>query len=62
MVPDPEVMPEWAKKKGIIGTYKDLCKNTVGVPSHKHLFYIINLRIVLVIIDAENFKDEYVFC
>ncbi len=30
VVPDPEVMPEWAKKKGIIGTYKDLCKNTVG--------------------------------
>lgn len=30
MVPDPEVMPEWAKKKGMLGTYKDLCKNTVG--------------------------------
>uniref|UniRef100_A0A672J894 Long-chain-fatty-acid--CoA ligase n=1 Tax=Salarias fasciatus TaxID=181472 RepID=A0A672J894_SALFA len=29
VVPDPEVMPEWAKKKGILGTYKDLCKNTV---------------------------------
>ncbi|XP_042355493.1 long-chain-fatty-acid--CoA ligase 6 [Plectropomus leopardus] len=28
VVPDPEVMPEWARKKGIIGTYKDLCKNT----------------------------------
>uniref|UniRef100_A0A673C204 Long-chain-fatty-acid--CoA ligase n=1 Tax=Sphaeramia orbicularis TaxID=375764 RepID=A0A673C204_9TELE len=30
VVPDPEVMPEWARKKGLIGTYKDLCKNTVG--------------------------------
>lgn len=30
VVPDPDVMPEWAKKKGIVGTYKDLCKNTVG--------------------------------
>ncbi|XP_024921305.1 long-chain-fatty-acid--CoA ligase 6 [Cynoglossus semilaevis] len=28
VVPDPEVMPEWAKKKGIFGTYDDLCKNT----------------------------------
>ncbi|XP_047463768.1 long-chain-fatty-acid--CoA ligase 6 isoform X1 [Mugil cephalus] len=28
VVPDAEVMPEWAKKKGILGTYKDLCKNT----------------------------------
>uniref|UniRef100_A0A671WNT9 Arachidonate--CoA ligase n=1 Tax=Sparus aurata TaxID=8175 RepID=A0A671WNT9_SPAAU len=28
VVPDPEVMPEWAKKKGMLGTYKDLCKNT----------------------------------
>lgn len=24
-------MPAWAKKKGILGTYKDLCKNTVSV-------------------------------
>lgn len=30
IVPDPEVMPEWAKKKGIVGTYKDLCENLVG--------------------------------
>uniref|UniRef100_A0A8C5H2M4 Long-chain-fatty-acid--CoA ligase n=1 Tax=Gouania willdenowi TaxID=441366 RepID=A0A8C5H2M4_GOUWI len=29
IVPDPEVMPEWAKKKGMLGTYKDLCKNTL---------------------------------
>uniref|UniRef100_A0A7N9AVB7 Long-chain-fatty-acid--CoA ligase n=1 Tax=Mastacembelus armatus TaxID=205130 RepID=A0A7N9AVB7_9TELE len=28
VVPDPEVMPEWAKKKGMLGTYMDLCKNT----------------------------------
>ncbi|KAM8835961.1 long-chain-fatty-acid--CoA ligase 6 isoform 1-T2 [Synchiropus picturatus] len=28
VVPDPEVMPAWAKKKGMLGTYKDLCKNT----------------------------------
>uniref|UniRef100_A0AAX7VIS1 Long-chain-fatty-acid--CoA ligase n=1 Tax=Astatotilapia calliptera TaxID=8154 RepID=A0AAX7VIS1_ASTCA len=28
VVPDPETMPEWAKKKGILGTYEDLCKNT----------------------------------
>ncbi|KAM4620800.1 long-chain-fatty-acid--CoA ligase 6 [Polymixia lowei] len=29
VVPDPEVMPAWAKKKGMQGSYKDLCKNTV---------------------------------
>lgn len=23
-------MPEWARKKGIVGTYKDMCKNLVG--------------------------------
>ncbi|XP_058483718.1 long-chain-fatty-acid--CoA ligase 6 isoform X2 [Solea solea] len=28
VVPDPEVMPQWAKKKGMLGTYNDLCKNT----------------------------------
>lgn len=30
VVPDPETMPEWAKKRGILGTYEDLCKNTVS--------------------------------
>ena len=30
VVPDPEVMPGWAKKKGMDGSYRDLCKNTVG--------------------------------
>lgn len=30
IVPDPEVLPEWAKKKGIVGTFKDMCKNLVG--------------------------------
>ena len=30
VVPDPEVLPNWAKKKGIQGEFKDLCKNTVG--------------------------------
>lgn len=29
IVPDPEVMPSWAKKKGIDGCYDDLCKNVV---------------------------------
>ncbi|XP_062309546.1 long-chain-fatty-acid--CoA ligase 6 isoform X2 [Osmerus eperlanus] len=28
VVPDPEVMPGWAKKKGMDGSYRDLCKNT----------------------------------
>lgn len=23
-------MPEWARKKGIVGTYKEMCKNLVG--------------------------------
>lgn len=27
IVPDPEVMPEWAKKKGMSGTYLELCAN-----------------------------------
>uniref|UniRef100_A0A4W4HEX5 Arachidonate--CoA ligase n=1 Tax=Electrophorus electricus TaxID=8005 RepID=A0A4W4HEX5_ELEEL len=27
VVPDPEVMPSWAQKKGIGGCYDDLCKN-----------------------------------
>ncbi|TTE96765.1 Long-chain-fatty-acid--CoA ligase 6 [Bagarius yarrelli] len=27
VVPDPEVMPSWAKKRGIVGCYGDLCEN-----------------------------------
>ncbi|CAK6446026.1 unnamed protein product [Pipistrellus nathusii] len=27
VVPDPEVMPSWAQKRGIEGTYKELCAN-----------------------------------
>lgn len=27
IVPDPEVMPEWAKKKGMSGSYLELCAN-----------------------------------
>ncbi|XP_027283301.1 long-chain-fatty-acid--CoA ligase 6 isoform X7 [Cricetulus griseus] len=27
VVPDPEVMPAWAQKKGIEGTYQELCAN-----------------------------------
>uniref|UniRef100_A0A6Q2ZDK6 Arachidonate--CoA ligase n=1 Tax=Esox lucius TaxID=8010 RepID=A0A6Q2ZDK6_ESOLU len=29
VVPDPETMPAWAMKKGMEGSYRDLCKNTV---------------------------------
>lgn len=30
VVPDPEVMPSWAQKRGIEGTYAELCANKVG--------------------------------
>lgn len=30
IVPDPEVMPSWAQKKGIDGCYDDLCQNVVS--------------------------------
>lgn len=33
IVPDPEVMPEWAKKKGMSGTYLELCANPVSATS-----------------------------
>lgn len=29
VVPDAEVMPGWAKKKGFNGMYAELCKNVV---------------------------------
>lgn len=29
VVPDPEVMPSWAQKRGIEGTYSELCVNKV---------------------------------
>uniref|UniRef100_A0A3B4E258 Arachidonate--CoA ligase n=1 Tax=Pygocentrus nattereri TaxID=42514 RepID=A0A3B4E258_PYGNA len=30
VVPDPEVMPSWAQKKGLEGSYEDLCRNMVS--------------------------------
>uniref|UniRef100_A0A3Q4GJT2 Long-chain-fatty-acid--CoA ligase n=1 Tax=Neolamprologus brichardi TaxID=32507 RepID=A0A3Q4GJT2_NEOBR len=43
IVPDPETMPGWAKKKGILGTYEDLCKNTVkNIYIHNEMFSIQN--------------------
>lgn len=30
VVPDPEVMPSWAQKRGIEGTYVELCTNRVS--------------------------------
>ncbi|KAL8211911.1 UNVERIFIED_CONTAM: Long-chain-fatty-acid--CoA ligase 6 [Gekko kuhli] len=35
VVPDAEVMPGWAKKKGFDGTYTVLCKNVRSPLSHK---------------------------
>lgn len=29
IVPDPEVLPKWAKKRGHEGSYDELCKNKV---------------------------------
>ena len=29
MVPDPDFLPIWIKKKGIEGSYSELCKNKV---------------------------------
>uniref|UniRef100_A0A673ZWF0 Long-chain-fatty-acid--CoA ligase n=1 Tax=Salmo trutta TaxID=8032 RepID=A0A673ZWF0_SALTR len=31
VVPDPETMPAWALKKGMEGSYRDLCKNTKAI-------------------------------
>ncbi|XP_014803218.1 PREDICTED: long-chain-fatty-acid--CoA ligase 6-like [Calidris pugnax] len=34
VVPDSEVMPGWAKKRGFEGTYAELCKNKTSANSH----------------------------
>lgn len=31
VVPDPDFLPMWLKKKGIEGSYSELCKNKVRV-------------------------------
>lgn len=30
VVPDPDILVIWAKKKGLGGSYEELCKNKVG--------------------------------
>lgn len=29
VVPDPEVFVDWAKERGLLGSYKELCQNPV---------------------------------
>lgn len=36
VVPDSEVMPGWAKKRGFDGTYEELCKNKVCLSVYLH--------------------------
>lgn len=38
VVPDSEVMPGWAKKRGFEGTYAELCKNKVCICSTDFIF------------------------
>ncbi|KAH0509918.1 Long-chain-fatty-acid--CoA ligase 6 [Microtus ochrogaster] len=43
VVPDPEVMPAWAQKKGIKGTFQELCKNKVkAIHIHCDMFSVQN--------------------
>lgn len=30
VVPDPEVFVDWAKERGFVGSYEELCQNPVG--------------------------------
>lgn len=36
IVPDPEVMPEWAKKEGLSPDMKELCENKVTTMYRKN--------------------------
>lgn len=42
VVPDPEVFVDWAKDRGLVGSYKDLCQNPVRCSKfHKFSLQII---------------------
>ncbi len=45
-VPDPDFLPGWAKKRGIEGSYTEMCKSKVkhfGFGSYDDDVYIFNL-------------------
>uniref|UniRef100_A0A8C2B9V7 Arachidonate--CoA ligase n=1 Tax=Cyprinus carpio TaxID=7962 RepID=A0A8C2B9V7_CYPCA len=43
IVPDPDFLPGWAKKRGIEGSYEELCKNKVkDIALHTEMFSIQN--------------------
>uniref|UniRef100_A0A4X2KHH9 Long-chain-fatty-acid--CoA ligase n=1 Tax=Vombatus ursinus TaxID=29139 RepID=A0A4X2KHH9_VOMUR len=43
VVPDPEVMPSWAKKRGFDGTYAELCQDKVkAIYIHSDMFSVQN--------------------
>lgn len=34
IVPDPDFLPGWAKKRGLVGSYEELCRNKVLVDEY----------------------------
>ncbi|KAA0722446.1 Long-chain-fatty-acid--CoA ligase 1 [Triplophysa tibetana] len=43
VVPDPDFLPGWAKNRGIVGSYKDMCKNKVrDITLHPEMFSVQN--------------------
>ena len=43
-MPDPEVMPSWAQKRGIEGSYAELCANKVCTLAAGPLMLLYNGR------------------
>ncbi len=47
MVPDPDFLPLWMKKKGIEGSYSDLCKNKVRLITTSRRYTQLHLLCML---------------
>lgn len=44
VVPDSEVMPGWAKKRGFDGSYAELCRNKVCLSVCAHIKHHLTFR------------------
>lgn len=47
VVPDPEVFVDWAKERGFVGSYEELCQNPVGhiqILQHCYFHIIVCLQ------------------
>ena len=60
VVPDPEVLTDWAKERGIVGSYEELCLNPVCNVTLITVVPMLNERLCLSLAISKSFDRTLV--